>query len=96
MKTSSSSPYQHLVGEHPFTDSGQVIIFLIFITILTLDLFFLKFSNKIMGTVSGVITIPLFLFFLLSGGYCIFISHQTIFKSSKKRTGIITNGILVK
>jgi len=33
---------------------------------------------------------------LLSGGYCIFISHQTIFKPPKKETGIVTNGIFSK
>lgn len=93
MDPSHSHKHQNLPGEHAITDIGQFILFVIFVLAMILDIFIFKFSNKMIGELSWIITVPLFLLFFLIGGYFIFISHQIIFGETDKEVGIVTNGV---
>lgn len=97
MNLSSRSPKHHnLAGEHPLTDTGQLILFIVFITFLILDIFVFKFSSNIIGTLSWTDTLPLFLLFFITGIYFIFTSHNIIFKKTDQENGIITKGVFNK
>ena len=93
MNVSHSHKHQNLPGEHAITDIGQLILFVIFVLATIFDIFIFKFSNKLIGTTSQILTIPLFLLFFLMGGYFIFTSHRLIFKETEKEVGMVNNGI---
>lgn len=92
MNRSHPHKHQNLTGEHAFTDIGQLILFLVFILAVMLDIFLYKFSNKITGTASQIIIIPLFLIFFLIGSCFIFTSHKVIFQDTGKEVGLVTDG----
>ncbi len=93
MDSSHSQKHHNLAGEHALNDIGQLILFLVFVSVVVLDLFILKYSNKIIGTPSWIIALLLFLLFFLTGSYFIFTSHRIIFKKTEKETGIVTSGV---
>ena len=93
MNSSHSHKHQNLPGEHAIADIGQLILFVIFVLVIIIDIFILKFSSKMIGTLSQMLTIPLFLLFLLIGGYLILISHRIIFQDNDKDIGIVTEGV---
>ncbi|MDD5659621.1 MAG: hypothetical protein PHR39_06395, partial [Actinomycetota bacterium] len=90
MNSSHSHKHHNLPDEHAITDIGQLILFVIFVLVIIIDIFILKFSSKMIGTLSQMLTIPLFLLFLLIGGYFILISHRIIFRDNDKDIGIVT------
>jgi protein-S-isoprenylcysteine O-methyltransferase Ste14 len=93
MNVSHSQKHHNLPGEHAITDIGQLILFVIFILVMIFDIFIFTFSNKMIGTLSGTITVPLFLLLFIAGGCFIFISYQIIFGKTDKEVGIVTNGV---
>ncbi|MDD2352807.1 MAG: isoprenylcysteine carboxylmethyltransferase family protein [Atribacterota bacterium] len=93
MNSSHSHKHHNFPGEHAITDIGQLILFVIFVLVIIIDIFILKFSSKMIGTLSQMLTIPLFLLFLLIGGYFILISHRIIFRDNDKDIGIVTEGV---
>ena len=96
MNVSHSQKHHNLAGEHTVTDIGQLILFIIFVAVIILDLFVLKFSSNIIGILSRVIAIPLFLLFFITGSYSIFISHKIIFGKTGKETGVVKVVCLTK
>ncbi len=93
MNSSHSQKHQNLAGEHALNDIGQLILFLAFVSVVVLDLFILKFSKRIIGTLSWMIAVPLFLLFFIIGGYFAFTSHRTIFKENEEEIGLVTRGV---
>lgn len=96
MNLSHSQKHHNLAGEHAVTDIGQLILFIIFVSVMIFDIFFLKFSSNTIGTISWIIYVPLFLLFFITGSYSIFTSHKIIFKENKKETGVVTSGVFNK
>ena len=93
MNSSHSHKHHNLPGEHAITDIGQLVLFVIFVLVIIIDIFILKFSNKMIGTMSQMLTIPLFLLFLLTGSNFILISHRIIFRDTDKDIEIVTKGV---
>ena len=93
MNSSHSHKHRNLPGEHAITDIGQLILFVIFVLLIIIDIFILKFSNKMIGTLSQMLAIPLFLLFLLAGSYFIFISHRIIFRETDKDVELVTRDV---
>ncbi len=90
---SHSSRQLNRAGEHALADIGQLILFITFVLVLVLDIFVFKFSSKIIGILSWIIILPLFIVFFIAGSYLIFTSHQLIFKKIEKDTEIVTSGV---
>jgi len=93
MNSSHSHKHHNLPGEHAITDIGQLVLFVIFVLVIIIDIFILKFSNKMIGTMSQMLIIPLFLLFLLTGSNFILISHRIIFRDTDKDIEIVTKGV---
>jgi len=93
MNSTHSQKHYNLAGEHPLTDEGQLILFLVFVLVIILDIFIFKFSQQVIGILPWIIAVPLFLLFFIIGSYFLFTSHQTIFKKNEENKGIITNGV---
>jgi len=93
MNPSHSHKHHNLPGEHAVTDIGQLILFAIFFLVMVFDIFIFRFSNKILGTLSQLLTIPLFLIFFLTSSYFILTSHRIIFRENDKVIGIATKSV---
>ena len=93
MNPSHSHKRHNLPGEHAVTDIGQLILFAIFVLVMVFDIFIFQFSNKTLGTLSQMVTIPLFLIFFLIGGYFILTSHRIIFRETDKEVSVVTKGV---
>ena len=93
MNPSHSHKPHNLPGEHAITDIGQLILFAIFVLVMVFDIFIFQFSNKTLGTLSQMVTIPLFLIFFLIGGYFILTSHRIIFRETDKEVSVVTKGV---
>jgi protein-S-isoprenylcysteine O-methyltransferase Ste14 len=93
MNFSHSHKHHNLPGEHAIADIGQLLLFIIFVLVIIIDIFILKFSSKMIGTLSQMLTIPWFLLFFLIGGYFVLISHRIIFRDNDKDIGIVTEGV---
>jgi protein-S-isoprenylcysteine O-methyltransferase Ste14 len=93
MNPSHSHKHHNLAGEHAITDIGQLILFVIFVLVMIIDIFMFKFSNRMIGTLSQILAIPLFLIFFLIGSYFILTSHRIIFRETDKEVGIVTSGV---
>jgi len=93
MNSTHSQKHHNLAGEHALTDIGQLILFLVFVSVILLDIFIFKFSKQVIGTLTWIITVPLFLLFFTIGSYFIFTSHRTIFKKNEEGKGIVTSGV---
>jgi len=91
--TNHSQKHSDLAGEHFITDIGQLILFIIFVATIMIDIFLLKFSIKIIGSLPLLISIPLFLLFFITGSYLIMKSHKIIFGKEKKTARFVTEGV---
>jgi len=58
-----------------------------------IDIFLLKFSIKIIGSLPLVIAIPIFLLFFITGNYLIMKSHQLIFGKEERTARFVTEGV---
>lgn len=96
MNVPHSQKHQNLTGEHAITDIGQLILFIVFVSVIILDIFVFEFSSNIIGTLSWTIAIPLFLLFFITGSYFIFTSHKIIFSKPEKVADIVTSGVFNK
>jgi len=96
MNVSHSQKHQNLAGEHAITDIGQLILFIIFVSVMILDMFVFEFSSNTIGTISWIIYVPLFLLFFITGSYFIFTSHKIIFSKPEKVADIVTSGVFNK
>jgi len=72
------------------------ILFIIFVSVIILDIFIFKFSSNIIGTLIWIIAVHSFLLFFITGSYFIFTSHQIIFSKTWKETEIVASGVFNK
>ncbi len=93
MNLSHSQKHHNLAGEHAITDIGQPILFIVFFSVMILDIFVFEFSSNTIGTISWIIYVPLFLLFFITGSYFIFTSHKVIFSKPEKEEGVVTSGV---
>lgn len=82
-----------LAGEHVFTDIGQLILFIIFVSVIIVDLFLLKFSTRIIGPLPSILAVPIFLLFFINGSYFIIKSHRIVFGKKEKEAGLVTKDV---
>ncbi|HDL03490.1 MAG TPA: isoprenylcysteine carboxylmethyltransferase family protein [candidate division Zixibacteria bacterium] len=85
--------HQHLAGEHKFGDSGQIILFVIFLIVWIADSFIFKVTNFPAQYIPLYIRIALAAVVLFSGGYAAIVSHNIIFKEAREKPEVIRKGI---
>ncbi|MGA1869915.1 MAG: methyltransferase family protein [bacterium] len=95
-KTRAVKGHEHradLAGEHPFGDTGQIILLLLFLTVWIIDSFFLKYSTFISSYVSLYIRLPLSSMLLIIALYITKKSHDIVFGEVREEARVIRKGV---
>jgi len=87
---------EDLAPEHPYGDAGQIVAFIIFLMVWTLDSFIFKFSTMLASYISLYVR-----FFLaaLCFGYALYVakaSHGIIFKEMRDPPQVIQTGVFAR
>lgn len=82
-----------VAGEHPFSDTGQIIFLLIFIVIWILDSFVLKYSTFVAQYIALFIRLPLAIVILFFAGYLTKAGMDVIHDETKEGSGVIREGV---
>ena len=78
-------------GEHPFGDSGQLILLVLFLLIWVLDSFFLQISTFLSDYVSLYIRLIIFGLILVTAVYFIRSGHVVV-KHEQRPSGVVSTG----
>ena len=87
--------HQHrsdLTGEHAFSDIGQLILLIIFLTIWIADSFVFKYSTFLTQYISNYIRVPIALTILTVSGLLAGFGLNTVFGKIRKEPQVITAG----
>jgi len=82
-----------LAGEYKWGDTGQLVLFFVFIIGMVLDLFLLKVSNSWQNIVPWYFRIVVFIIILFVGLYFIQHAHKKIFQEERKELMVITTDV---
>lgn len=88
--------YQHrddLTGEHAFSDIGQLILLIIFLTIWIADSFVFKYSTFLTQYISNYIRVPIALIVLVISGLLAWTGLKIIFGETREEPQVITTGV---
>lgn len=88
--------YQHrddLTGEHAFSDIGQLILLIIFLTIWIADSFVFKYSTFLTQYISNYIRVPIALIVLVISGLLAWTGLKIIFGEAREEPQVITTGV---
>ncbi len=82
-----------LVGEHKFSDAGQIILACLFATVWISDTFFLKITTTLNGYVPVLIRIPFGIVLLIFSGYLAKTGLSVVFGERRETPGIIRKSV---
>ena len=82
-----------IVGEHKFSDIGQLIFLGIFLTLWVLDSFVFNFSTFLNEYVKIYILAPIGGVILVFAGFSAFVAHRKVFKEVRDPPVVIRDGI---
>ncbi len=82
-----------LAGEHPFGDTGQLILLVVFLIVWVLDSFVLRISVFPTRYASLLIRIPLGLVFIGAAAYFAKEGMRIVFGEERKEPAVITSGV---
>ena len=82
-----------LAGEHLLSDSGQLILLLLFLAAWILDSFFLKYSTFLSKYIPLFVKIPLSIIILFSSGYLAKKGLNIVFGEVREEPGVIRKGV---
>ena len=94
-KLEKKAHHEHddLAGEHKFGDSGQLILFAVFIVVWIADSFILHYTDFPAQYISFYIRIGLASVIFVFGGYLAMASHNILFKEKREIPAVIRKGI---
>jgi len=79
--------------EHPYGDIGQMIAFIIFVSIWITDSFILRFSTMLENYIPLYARMILMALLFVFAGYLIRSAHQMIFNKVRTSSQVISNGV---
>jgi protein-S-isoprenylcysteine O-methyltransferase Ste14 len=82
-----------LAGEHPFGDTGQLILLIVFLIVWVFDSFMLHISISLAWYVSVYIRIPLGLAFVGAAGYFAVEGMRIVFGEARAEPSVIRNRV---
>ena len=82
-----------LAGEHRISDIGQIILFIIFLTIWIIDSFFIHDSTFLVNSVPLYIRIPIGLVILVYAGYLAQKGLHVVFGEVHEKPQVIRTGV---
>ena len=93
MNPKRHSGHPQLSGEHPFGDTGQVILIFLFLGIWTTDSFVWHYSDFLMQVVPDYIRIPLASITIIPGWYLARNGIKMVFGTKRPEPEVITEGV---
>lgn len=88
--------HQHrgdLTGEHAFSDTGQLILLVVFLIIWIADSFIFKYSTFLAQYVSNYIRVPIALIVLVISGLLAWFGLKIVFGETREKPQVITTGV---
>ncbi|MBA7653551.1 hypothetical protein ES703_61407 [subsurface metagenome] len=82
-----------LAGEHRLGDSGQLILFIIFMAVWITDSFFLKYSSFLNDYIPLAVQISLGVFCLIIAAYLAITGMKMVFGEVREKPGVIRKGV---
>lgn len=82
-----------VAGEHPFSDTGQLILLLVFLAVWVVDSFILRYSTFIARYISLFIRIPLTVGFLCCAAYLTKKGMDAVHGKAETESGVFKNGV---
>ncbi len=84
---------EDIIGEHKFSDLGQLIFLIIFLVLWVLDSFVFHFSTFLTETIPIYISAPIGGVIFLLAGFFAFKAHQQVFKEVRDPPEVIRTGV---
>jgi len=82
-----------LVGEHPFGDTGQLILLIVFLAVWIIDSFIIRLSTFAVHHISLFLRVPLGIAILLVAGYFAQQGMKVVFGEERTEPGLIEKGV---
>lgn len=92
-KRGSQKEREDIIGEHKFTDIGQLVLLFIYLVVWGIDSFYLHFSTFLGDYIPIYVTIPLGCIVLILAGYLAFKGLKQVFKEERDVPQVITTGV---
>lgn len=92
-KHDNHSRREDLAGEHPFGDTGQIILLIVFMVVWIVDSFIVGFSTSAAQYISLFIRIPLAAAILLISGYVARQGMRVVFGDERREPAVINEGV---
>lgn len=84
---------EHLAGEHPFSDRGQLILLGVFMVVWVADSFIFQLSTFAGHYVSWFVRIPVAAIILFAAGYFAQQGHRVVFSEDRQGPAVISEGV---
>ena len=81
-----------LTGEHPAGDTGQLILFGVFLVTWILDSFVFGYSTFLASRVPWYVRAPVSVVILAAGGLLAWTGHRTVFEQIRETPRVISTG----
>jgi protein-S-isoprenylcysteine O-methyltransferase Ste14 len=85
-----------LAGEHPFGDTLQLIMLIIFTAAIAVDYFFFQTYQILEGKISFMVRLPIGLVLIAFGGWLALYGIQIVFRDLRPEPIMITKGMFSK
>jgi protein-S-isoprenylcysteine O-methyltransferase Ste14 len=82
-----------VAGEHPFSDTGQLIFLFIFLAVWIVDSFIFRYSTFISKYISIFVRIPLIILILCAAGYLAKKGMDVVHGKAETESGVFKNGV---
>jgi protein-S-isoprenylcysteine O-methyltransferase Ste14 len=93
MSTKKHEGHPHLTGEHKFGDTGQLVLFLLFLLVWILDSFVFEFSTFLKELIPLYLRLSLTGLLLFSGWYLARRGIRAVFGTQRDKPELIAEGV---
>ena len=93
MSTKKHSGHSHLTGEHRWGDSGQLILFVMFMGIWITDSFIFHYSTSLLEGVSNYIRLAVAGPVLIAGWFLARKGMKAVFSTPREKPEVINTGV---
>jgi protein-S-isoprenylcysteine O-methyltransferase Ste14 len=93
MRTKKHSEHPHLTGEYRWGDTGQLILFVLFLGLWITDSFVFHYSTSLLEGISNYIRLVLAVPVLIAGWILARGGMKAVFGTARDKPGVISSGV---
>jgi len=82
-----------LIGEYRYGDSGQIVLFIVFLIVWVGDSFVLHYTDFPAGHIPLIIRLPIGVLVLAAAAYFAGAGHKRLFSEARESPGIMSDGV---